>query len=299
LNKLTYNYVKKEVENRGYILSSNEYTGYYQKLDIICDKGHNYKTSWNVFRTGSICPICYRKNQSKSMLKDFYVIKKYIESKGYILLSTKDDYKGNYSKLKTLCNNGHKIFVTWAEFKRGRRCPICSRVAKKNIEEIKQYVEQFGYLCLSKVYKNWKSKLKFRCPKGHIYETTWAIFQQGSRCSECNKIKLSINNSGPNCNFWKGGISYEPYCYEWIPSFKEIIKERDGFKCLNPYCTDGKGLTVHHINYNKKHCKKENLITICRSCNSKANKDRRWHKKWYQTILFRRYNYNYQEEIKC
>ena len=29
-----------------------------------------------------------------------------------------------------------------------------------------------------------------------------------------------------------------------------------------------------------------NLITICNSCNSAANKDRRWHTAWYQAIIY-------------
>ena len=47
-------------------------------------------------------------------------------------------------------------------------------------------------------------------------------------------------------------------------------------------------LHVHHIDYNKKNCKKSNLITICRSCNSMANKDRSWHKAWYNAIMLQR-----------
>ena len=32
-----------------------------------------------------------------------------------------------------------------------------------------------------------------------------------------------------------------------------------------------KNLCVHHINYIKKDCKPDNLITVCNSSNSKAN----------------------------
>jgi len=293
MEKLTYGFVKEQIENKGYQLLSSNYEGYYHKLDIVCDKGHKFRTSWNILRTGSGCPICYRVNQSKSMLKDFDYIKNFIENEGFVLSSKEDDYKGNYSKLKVKCPNNHQINITWAEFKKGVRCSICSGLKKKTIEEVKKYVKKFNYKCLSKEYKNWESDLLFECPKGHKYITKWSTFQQGSRCPECNKIKKSINNSGPNCIFWKGGIANEPYCREWIPEFKQIIKDRDGNKCLNPTCENGNNLAVHHIDYNKKHCKKENLITLCRSCNSKANKDRKWHESWYKAILFKRYSYKY------
>lgn len=104
--------------------------------------------------------------------------------------------------------------------------------------------------------------------------------------------KLSILNSGQNNNNWKGGVSKEPYCIEWTDEYKTYIKERDGNKCLNPDCMRNSNiLTVHHINYNKKDCRPNNLITLCCSCNTRANKDRVWHKAWYTVIINKRYNY--------
>jgi len=42
--------------------------------------------------------------------------------------------------------------------------------AKPKIEEIKKYIESFGYQLLSDTYKNNQEKLGFRCPKGHSFE---------------------------------------------------------------------------------------------------------------------------------
>jgi 5-methylcytosine-specific restriction endonuclease McrA len=64
----------------------------------------------------------------------------------------------------------------------------------------------------------------------------------------------------------------------------------DKYKCLNPYCSKKSSkLHIHHIDYNKKNCHPSNLITICNSCNSMANKDRNWHQTWYQAIIKNRY----------
>jgi hypothetical protein len=292
--KHSYNFIKEFIEKENYILISKTYKNCETKLSIECENGHIYKTTFSIFRSGSRCPICYRKNQSKSMMKDFSIIKQSIEEQGFILLSSKTEYRGNSSKLKVICPNGHKIDICWSDFSRSKYgCPICAGCNKYTIEEIRKTVEKFGYKCLSKTYKNIRSKIKFECPLGHKYETTWPIFKNGSRCPECEKIKRSIKYSGPNCNFWKGGISTEPYCYEWTPEHKKLIKDRDGNICLNPTCCSGNWLTCHHVDYNKKNCCKENLITICRSCNSKANFDRNWHILWYQAILNKRYGYQY------
>jgi hypothetical protein len=294
--KLSYDCIKEKINDIGYKLVSSEYNGYYGKLKVICNKGHKFETDWNVIRAGSRCPICYRKNQSKSMLKNFSEIEFFFNRKGFKLLSRKSDYKNQYSKLKTICPNGHKITVYWAEFRRQKNgCPVCAGYKKKTIKEVNAYCEEFNYKCLSKRYKNGEQKLKFKCPKGHIYRTSWFVFQQGGRCPICNNIERSVKYSGPNCIFWKGGISNEPYCYEWVAELKDIVKERDNYSCLNPECTSGKNLCIHHIDYIKKNCKLNNLITICKSCNSKANIDREWHKCWYRTILSKRYAYIYEE----
>lgn len=110
--------------------------------------------------------------------------------------------------------------------------------------------------------------------------------------SDKTRQKLSEVNKGAGNPSWKGGISCEPYCDVWLDKeYKESIKQRDGYKCINPYCISKNlnDLTIHHIDYNKKSCVPENLITLCRSCNFRANKDREWHKAWYQAIMYRRY----------
>jgi len=95
---------------------------------------------------------------------------------------------------------------------------------------------------------------------------------------------------GSNNHNWKGGISCEPYCSEWLDEdYKKSIKERGNYSCLNPCCKKTyKGICIHHINYNKKDCRPKNLITLCYSCNSIANYNREWHKSWYQALIYRR-----------
>ena len=99
---------------------------------------------------------------------------------------------------------------------------------------------------------------------------------------------------GENHPLWKGGSSKLPYCPNWTKEYKEEIKKRDGYLCLNPCCyrTTNK-LVIHHIDYTKTLCGPDNLITICNSCNSRANYDRTWHTEWYRTILKKKFNYIY------
>ena len=84
---------------------------------------------------------------------------------------------------------------------------------------------------------------------------------------------------------WAAGISYLPYCLEWTKDYKDSIKERDGNKCRNPICNKIEDLTIHHIDYDKRNCQPENLLTLCRSCNSKANGNREYFKILYKCVM--------------
>jgi len=108
-----------------------------------------------------------------------------------------------------------------------------------------------------------------------------------------------IGNKNPS---WKGGISFEPYCHIWTDKeYKESIRERDNYKCQNPGCWDNCNhltLELHHINYIKKNCHPWNLITICKSCNTRANENRNYWTKFYQNIMTKKYGYKYEETKK-
>jgi len=151
--------------------------------------------------------------------------------------------------------------------------------------------------------------------KGHYWNGKKRDTETNNKVSVANKGRLCFwkgksrpihsqwmkdNWSGDNHPNWKGGIACEPYCDAWTDqAFKQSIKDRDGNICINPDCwkTSNK-LTLHHINYIKKDCKPTNLITICQSCNSRANVNKRWHQSWYLAILYRRYGYKTRTNIK-
>lgn len=45
-----------------------------------------------------------------------------------------------------------------------------------------------------------------------------------------------------------------------------------------------KKLSIHHINYVKKNCLPDNLISLCRSCNSKVNTNRNIWERYFKKI---------------
>lgn len=286
MKKLELDFIKSEFELEGYTLLTKVYINNKQKLEYICPNGHQHRISWNEWSSmHNRCLYC--SGNAKPNIGD---IRTSFESEGFKLLS--GEYKNGATKLKYICPAGHKHSIRWPDWKKGFRCPYCSGKAKKTIEFISSEFEREGYVLISNEYKNCHTKFEYACPLGHKHETTWAVWSRGKRCPTCKAIRLS----GESSPHWKGGISSLPYCDSWADKeYKNDIKIRDGNRCLNPYC-EGKSnrLSIHHIDYDKQNCTPTNLITLCPSCNTKANIDRNWHKHWYRAIMYQRYGYKYE-----
>ena len=282
MKKLTINFIRKEFDKKGCKLLTKTYKNSKQKLDYICPKGHSHSISWNSFKAGCRCYHCF------GLVKlTIEFVRKEFKKEGYKLLTKV--YRNANHKLDYVCSKGHKHQMSWHNWQQGHRCPYCSKKLKYNIDDIRKEFKKEGYTLLTGVYKNVFAKLNYICNRGHISSVIWHNWKiSGARCIKCKYEDMLMENN-PN---WKGGISCEPYCQDWTKILKDFIKERDGNRCLNPDCWRNiHKLSVHHIDYNKKNCEPQNLITLCTSCNSRANKDRNWHKSWYKAIIKRRYNY--------
>jgi len=82
---------------------------------------------------------------------------------------------------------------------------------------------------------------------------------------------------GENHYNWQGGKSFDPYGIIFNNELKEQIRKRDGYTCQECGYTQkqlGYKLNIHHIDYNKRNNKLKNLISLCKSCNVKANFNR-------------------------
>jgi len=92
------------------------------------------------------------------------------------------------------------------------------------------------------------------------------------------------------------GLGNLPYSKEFTKFLRNKIRTRDNYKCqccgmtqeenFNKY---KKTLEVHHIDYYKFNCDENNLITLCKKCNVKANFDRDY---WYAYFTYKMENKN-------
>jgi hypothetical protein len=98
-------------------------------------------------------------------------------------------------------------------------------------------------------------------------------------------IKLSLSKLGEKNPAWSGGKANGIYCCFWHDTeYKDYIKSLDNYTCQYPSCRRKDDLCIHHIDYNKKNCTPENLITLCRDDNSKVNANRKAWKKFFQQL---------------
>lgn len=109
------------------------------------------------------------------------------------------------------------------------------------------------------------------------------------KCMGLYRRQQYIGNNNPA---WIDGSSYKNYPVEFTESLKESIRKRDNYTCQNCNMTEeehliveGRCLDVHHINYDKKNCNEDNLITLCHSCNVRANYLRSYWQEFYTKKL--------------
>jgi len=102
-------------------------------------------------------------------------------------------------------------------------------------------------------------------------------FRNTQRCNKC----FGKFNSGSNNSNFIDGRSHLDYPIEFNNEIKLKIRQRDKFKCLicdKPEEENKTKLSVHHIDYDKKNNKDNNLMCLCKSCHTKTNTSRDY---WY------------------
>mgnify|MGYP005628491393 CR=1 FL=1 len=167
------------------------------KCDYGCNRKakHQFKNKkWCCDKSTSSCPGVRKKIDDK-LRTDFKEIVTIVEANKYKVISSKEEYKNQFSYLLLKCTEGHEYFVWWDSFKSGSRCPKCSAIKRgKNnrvqFEDIKYIakIEKFKLLTTKEEYENkFQKKLKFRCQIGHEFEMRLDHFKSRRRCPKCSK----------------------------------------------------------------------------------------------------------------
>jgi len=168
------------------------------------------------------------------------------------------------------------------------------RLGTHHLEETKKKIsENSGKFWLGK-HRSRKTKQKIK--EGNLdqypseeVKRRMSESHKGKRLTKIAKKKISGENNGN----WQGGISNEPYPFDFNEELKELIRQRDNYTCqlCGIHQDELKGwnrkLDVHHKDYDKDNLDPDNLITLCRSCHIKTNTNREYWIDYFNDIELR------------
>ncbi|MFJ8103913.1 hypothetical protein [Lysinibacillus sp. NPDC096212] len=158
---------------------SNQYVNNSTKLLWQCSKGHTWKAIASSIQRGTWCPEC-----SGYKLFSLSDMNKIANNNNGECLS--NEYKNLNTKLKWRCEKGHIWEATPASLVNGSWCKEC---LKPSIEDARSIAEEYDGQCLSDVYIDSKSKLKWKCENGHVWESILGNIKRGRWCPSCRKLK--------------------------------------------------------------------------------------------------------------
>ena len=225
-----------------------------------------------IFRKKGVLVNCFICN------KELYRTPSQIKvSKSKLFFCSKCSHKHSFVKGKKYngekrCgkNNSH-----WKGGKITLCCAYCSKPLKRFPSQVKDKENLF---CNEECHNNFM--------KGKVIGHRPYIMTDEIR-RKMSKAKLG-KYTGENHPRWKDGISFEPYPPTFNSQLKERVRVRDNFicqKCGIPELEYMRKLDVHHIDYDKKNCEMDNLISLCGRCNATVNSNREYWTNYFNRIL--------------
>lgn len=191
-----YHLITDKLKDYGYTINQDEseWIASDSRVEYICNMNHHGSMNIRELRKGRRCGRYYT-------LKTFYKVKDKLERKGFKYISNESDYINDNSIIKYICPKGHLNETLLEHLSRGKGCRKCGHKssAEKLKIPIKEILKNFideDYVVVDGLneYQGVHSYLQIKCPSGHIYSTSVANFNQGSRCFKCN---VSIKRRAP------------------------------------------------------------------------------------------------------
>jgi len=178
MQRITLKDMQKLAAQRNGICLSEEYKHTHSKLIWQCEKGHIWEALPSNVKRGSWCPFCA--GTANLTLLEMHELAK---SRGGKCLSNR--YTNDKTKLDWQCDKGHVWEAKPIHIKRGHWCPQCAGNLKLTMNDFKEIARKKGGECLSDTYINVKTRLKWRCKKGHIWDAIAESIKAGTWCPCC------------------------------------------------------------------------------------------------------------------
>jgi hypothetical protein len=194
-----------------------------------------------------------------------------------------------------ICNEPFQNHISPSEIKEGKG-KVCSKECKNKYQRIlnRRGFNKNCIICGKEFYcrpsenikKGYEKKF---CSKECFNKNPKSEYTRLKMSNSLKKVKhtkewnnkVRLTKIGDKNPMWNNGSSFFPYPQDWKHHLRESIRIRDNHTCQ--ICNkkqENKLFAVHHIDYNKNNCCPENLITLCNSCHSGTNSNRKyWEEK--------------------
>jgi len=119
-----------------------------------------------------------------------------------------DKYMGTKTPLTWECSKKHQWSAAPISIKHGSWCPVCANNLPKTIIDAQKVASSRNGECLSLDYKNNRTKLKWKCNKGHTWDATfdnivtrmsWCPICSGTHKLSIKEMDLIAQNRGGKC----------------------------------------------------------------------------------------------------
>jgi hypothetical protein len=188
VTKHTIKDMQELAAKRGGKCLSKEYKNNKTELKWQCSEGHIWKAPPHSILSNRWCLKCSHKSTGEKLKDNIETYKKIAAEHGGKLLS--DKYIDSKTPLLWECSKGHQ----WKARPEGVKnnnywCTVCAGKAKHTIQYMHQLAANRGGKCLSKVYINNRTKLEWRCNKGHQWKADLASVKDKKKwCPFCSRI---------------------------------------------------------------------------------------------------------------
>lgn len=157
-------------------------------------------TASGVTKQSRRCPLCFR--QRSRLLSTISDMQSLAEQKGGKCLAAK--FLGTKSKLLWQCQKGHRWQAQPGSIRAGTWCPVRAGIQRLTIEDMRKTAKEHGGQCLSNKYVNGRTKLRWRCAKGHEWEAVPDSLRQGTWCPTCAVVVRIANRGKKNSSALTG-----------------------------------------------------------------------------------------------
>jgi hypothetical protein len=238
MQRLGIEAARKAAEEMGGECLAKEFKNAKQKAWWRCEEGHEWEAKFtSIIHGGTWCPECWDirrrgpREEPMSEARPLGIEDCQALAARHNGLCLTGYYVNHMHEMAWRCERKHEWMASLHKMEqRENFCVECYEIDRKQawLQKAHEFAGEYGGRCLSTEWVSAQKKLKWKCEKGHEFETCWNNAIVGPFCGQCAKEEA----------FQKSGAGRlkeiaDEFGGRWIPSAYKGMRERYEFECAN------------------------------------------------------------------